>query len=64
MPDPSVRWPSSAEAGYADQAHLSRECRRLSGLPTSVLLAEGPTPAGEKSDSFKPPPTVSARLVA
>lgn len=26
------------EAGYADQAHLTRECRRLSGLPPTALL--------------------------
>jgi AraC-like DNA-binding protein len=54
----------AVEAGYADQAHLSRECRRLSGLPTSVLLADGPAPAGEKSDSFKPGSADSARLAA
>jgi AraC-like DNA-binding protein len=28
----------AAEAGYADQAHLSRECRRLSGLSPSDLF--------------------------
>lgn len=37
----------AADAGYADQAHLARECRRLSGLPPSALLAAGATPAGE-----------------
>jgi AraC-like DNA-binding protein len=37
----------AAEAGYADQAHLARECRRLAGLPPSDLLATGATPAGE-----------------
>jgi transcriptional regulator GlxA family with amidase domain len=37
----------AAEAGYADQAHLARECRRLSGLPPSALLATGAAPAGE-----------------
>ena len=37
----------AAEAGYADQAHLARECRRLAGLPPSALLATGATPAGE-----------------
>jgi AraC-like DNA-binding protein len=37
----------AAEAGYADQAHLARECRRLAGLPPSALLATGAGPAGE-----------------
>jgi AraC-like DNA-binding protein len=37
----------AAEAGYADQAHLARECRRLAGLSPSELLAYGATPAGE-----------------
>jgi AraC-like DNA-binding protein len=37
----------AADAGYADQAHLARECRRLSGLPPSALLAAGAGPAGE-----------------
>ena len=27
------------EAGYADQPHLTRECRELSGLPPAALLA-------------------------
>ena len=54
----------AVESGYADQAHLSRECRRLSGLPTGVLLAGGAAPAGEKSDSFKPRSAERARLAA
>jgi AraC-like DNA-binding protein len=37
----------AAEVGYADQAHLARECRRLAGRPPSALLATGATPAGE-----------------
>jgi AraC-like DNA-binding protein len=37
----------AADAGYADQAHLARECRRLTGLPPSRLLATGAAPAGE-----------------
>jgi AraC-like DNA-binding protein len=28
-------------AGYADQAHLTRECRRLAGLPPAALLRAG-----------------------
>jgi AraC-like DNA-binding protein len=35
-------------AGYADQAHLTRECARLSGRTPATLLAAGPTPAGER----------------
>lgn len=54
----------AAEAGYADQSHLSRECLRLSGLTAAVLLAGGPVPAGEKSVSFKPVPAESAKLAA
>jgi transcriptional regulator GlxA family with amidase domain len=34
-------------AGYADQAHLTRECRQLSGHTPSQLLATGAGPAGE-----------------
>ena len=30
---------TAAELGYADQAHLTRECRRLSGLTPSELIA-------------------------
>ena len=29
----------AADAGYADQAHLTRESRALSGLPPAALLA-------------------------
>jgi AraC-like DNA-binding protein len=35
------------EVGYADQAHLTRECSRLAGLPPAALLASGAGPAGE-----------------
>ena len=52
------------EAGYADQAHLTRECGRLSGLPPAALLAEGATPAGEPSDPFKTPAPVAASMAA
>ena len=30
----------AAEAGYADQAHLSRECQRLTGLPPGAFLSD------------------------
>ena len=39
----------AAEAGYADQAHLTRECGRLAGLTPAALLAAGAAPAGEKA---------------
>ncbi|WP_372494350.1 hypothetical protein [Actinoallomurus purpureus] len=35
----------AASAGYADQAHLGREARALSGLTPSALLAERRRPA-------------------
>ena len=54
----------AAEAGYADQAHLTRECRRLAGLPPAALLAAGVGPAGERSDSFKTPAAVPATMAA
>jgi AraC-like DNA-binding protein len=44
----------AADAGYADQAHLIRECRRLSGLPPAALLAAGVTAAGERTDWSMP----------
>jgi AraC-like DNA-binding protein len=37
----------AAEAGYADQPHLTRDCARLAGLPAATLLATGVGPAGE-----------------
>jgi AraC-like DNA-binding protein len=42
------------EAGYADQAHLTRECRRLAGLPPAALLATGAGPSGERSAALAP----------
>ncbi|GGB64488.1 hypothetical protein GCM10011505_51070 [Tistrella bauzanensis] len=30
----------AAAAGYADQPHMTRDCRRLAGLPPARLLAE------------------------
>ncbi|MGY1452074.1 helix-turn-helix domain-containing protein [Streptomyces sp. SS8] len=37
---------AAAEAGYADQAHLSREVRTLAGVQLSVLLSEDRPPEG------------------
>ena len=50
-------------AGYADQAHLTRECTRLAGLPPAALLATGAGPGGERSPEFAPvaaPPVLAA----
>jgi AraC-like DNA-binding protein len=52
------------EAGYADQAHLTRECSRLAGLPPAALLASGAGPAGERSVAFKTAGPVAATLAA
>lgn len=52
------------DAGYADQAHLTREVRRLGGLPPAALLASGAGPAGETSDSFKTPVSAPASMAA
>jgi transcriptional regulator GlxA family with amidase domain len=38
----------AADAGYADQSHLTRDCAELGGLPAGALLAEGAGPAGEQ----------------
>jgi len=35
-------------AGYADQAHLTRECRRLAGRTPAELIASGAAAAGER----------------
>ena len=35
-------------AGYADQAHLTRECRRLAGRTPAELVRLGVRPAGER----------------
>ena len=45
----------AAGAGYADQAHMSREVRRLSGRSPRDLIAAGARAAGERSESFKTP---------
>jgi AraC-like DNA-binding protein len=38
----------AAEAGYADQAHLTRDCSDLCGLPAGALLSAGAVAAGER----------------
>jgi hypothetical protein len=52
------------DAGYADQAHLTRECTRLAGLPPAALLAEGAGPAGDRSVSFKTTSAAPATMAA
>ena len=39
---------AAAVAGYADQAHMTREVRRLSGLSPAALLAERGLVAGSR----------------
>jgi AraC-like DNA-binding protein len=41
------------EAGYADQAHMARDVRDLSGRTPADLLAAAPRAAGERSETFK-----------
>jgi hypothetical protein len=42
-PDPAMAGAARLLAGYADQAHLTRECRTLSGLtPTALITARRP----------------------
>ena len=41
------------DAGYADQAHLTREARRLSGRTPGELVASGAGPAGERVRSVQ-----------
>lgn len=43
----------AAAAGYADQAHLTRECRRLTGLtPAATFALTAPIVSDGASDSF------------
>ena len=60
---PDLAW-LALEAGYADQAHLTRECTRLAGLPPAALLAAGAGPAGDRSVSFKTPAPAYATMAA
>lgn len=38
----------AADAGFADQPHLTRECSALAGVSPAALLASGALPAGER----------------
>ena len=54
----------ATEAGFADQAHLTRECRQLTGRTPSMLRAAGAAAAGERmSDAFKTDAPGTAILV-
>jgi AraC-like DNA-binding protein len=44
----------AARAGYADQAHMAREVRRMSGTTAGEFVAQAQAPAG-LADSFKTP---------
>lgn len=45
----------SADAGYSDQAHMTREVQRFSGSPPTGLFQSAQS-ALQMSDLFKPPP--------
>jgi len=52
----------AADAGYADQPHLTRDCAELAGLPAAALLASGAGPAGERvTPSLTPPSSVTVQ---
>jgi hypothetical protein len=51
----------AAQAGYADQAHLTREVQRLCGATPSELIAQFSAPL---ADSFKTPHAYSAYVEA
>jgi AraC-like DNA-binding protein len=44
----------AAEAGYADQSHLTRECMRLTGVPPRVFLRETERQCGRGHDHAVP----------
>jgi AraC-like DNA-binding protein len=52
------------DAGYADQAHLTRECRRLAAATPATLVGRGARAAGERSDAFKTVSPEPVRLAA
>jgi AraC-like DNA-binding protein len=45
----------AVEAGYADQPHLTRECRRFSGLSPAALFAEEARRLGATEDAWPEP---------
>ncbi|HSN25909.1 MAG TPA: helix-turn-helix domain-containing protein [Kofleriaceae bacterium] len=57
---------AAAGAGYADQAHMTRELRALTGLPPSAYLAEAEPGVGRwlVSEMFKTPGALRGTLAA
>ena len=51
----------SADAGYADQAHMTREVQRFAGCPPTVLFQSAQSTL-QMSDFFKTPPDELGRL--
>jgi AraC-like DNA-binding protein len=51
-------------AGFADQAHLTRDCRFITGQTPSAFLAEYVPTFPDLSDPFKTTPPLSARVVS
>ena len=43
----------AARAGYADQAHLVRDCRAITGLPPRRFFAHALPTFPDMSDQFK-----------
>jgi len=52
----------AAEAGYADQAHLSRDCRSITSLTTQAFLAEYFPTFPDMADPFKTTTSSAASL--
>lgn len=50
----------AAAGGYVDQAHLTRECRAITGVPPSVFLASYSPTFPAASDPYKTPASVPA----
>ena len=52
------------EAGYSDQAHLTRECRTISGLTPAQLLTQYTPTFPDMSDPFKTSDRFAVSMVA
>lgn len=50
---------AALDAGYADQAHLTRECRRLTGLAPGEWVSAPAPPGGLGVDWASPPPSIT-----
>ena len=49
-------------AGYADQSHLTRDCRAITGLTPAAFLADYFLTFPDMSDPFKTPTPLAAKL--